>query len=319
MARFLVNVQLDLFRSAVIYTHCYLLFAAALLHLCSGSVNNTGTPLPAVCGEKRGDRTVPNTVSSICEVKVQRYFFHRDKHCKKFSLCQSTATYLDGQADPNINYFRNMADCRQACTDGEYNIYCCNWHCIYRHRPAVMNQDACVYLHVASFIKFNFTNHLSVCLSVCVCLCQLPAFSHSVVECLHQPLEMENGYPVTLTGEEGVWGEIREGEKLGYGTTVRFECNEGYRLVEEENVHFCELNGTWSGEQPDCESEPNTECLVHAVHPNCTSTVVIRNSLLELSHYRPFCSQGNWFLTEFIGHCLLASVSNIVLGVWCIN
>lgn len=77
------------------------------------------------------------------------------------------------------------------------------------------------------------------------CLFSLPAV---VVECFLEPLlEIENGYPVVLTGEG-------EGERLGYGAKVGFACNESYRLVAE-SIRVCQLNGTWNGTQPHCESE----------------------------------------------------------------
>jgi hypothetical protein len=48
---------------------------------------------------------------------VRSFFNSKRNICKKFSLCQSIATHLDEEADPTINYFQNVADCEQACTN----------------------------------------------------------------------------------------------------------------------------------------------------------------------------------------------------------
>ena len=76
-----------------------------------------------------------------------------------------------------------------------------------------------------------------------LCLIRLPA----AVECPLEPLqEIDNGHPLVFPGDS-------EG-RLGYGISVTFECNEGYRLVQE-TTRTCQLNATWDGVQPHCESE----------------------------------------------------------------
>ena len=76
------------------------------------------------------------------------------------------------------------------------------------------------------------------------------------MECPKHPLQIENGYPVTLSTTGKGRAVSQEGERFGYGTKIAFECNEGYRLVEsEESTRFCQLNGTWTGTQPHCESK----------------------------------------------------------------
>ena len=81
--------------------------------------------------------------------------------------------------------------------------------------------------------------------------------SITVVECPRQSLQIENGYPVTLKGRrKEKWVVVQEGERLGYGTKIKFECNEGYRLVDSEKLtRSCTLHGTWTGSQPYCESK----------------------------------------------------------------
>ena len=71
------------------------------------------------------------------------------------------------------------------------------------------------------------------------------------MECLHQPLEIENGYPILLT-EEGTQRRVEEGEKLGYGTRVGFMCQEGYRLMKREcNNSTCDQNEAGSNEEQE--------------------------------------------------------------------
>ena len=84
----------------------------------AGGYNEVGVPLPEFCNTTRGDRTVNTTCNEGAE-KVTRYFFHHTKHCKKFGVCPTVATYLDQQADPTINYFQNSVDCEEACTNGK--------------------------------------------------------------------------------------------------------------------------------------------------------------------------------------------------------
>ena len=67
---------------------------------------------------------MPSHVNTSCEVKdAKGFFYRRDKQCKKFSLCATVADYLKSEANPTINYFRRMADCREACTNGESTVY----------------------------------------------------------------------------------------------------------------------------------------------------------------------------------------------------
>lgn len=64
----------------------------------------------------------------------------------------------------------------------------------------------------------------------------------TVVQCLHEPLEIQNGYPVLLTVE----GEqrVEEEERLGYGTRVGFRCQEHYRLMKQECNSSCNQKET---------------------------------------------------------------------------
>ena len=70
-----------------------------------------------------------------------------------------------------------------------------------------------------------------------------------VVECPLEPLqELENGSANLPAG------------KLGYKVSVSFQCVQGYRLAEN-TPRTCQLNGTWSGRQPHCESKfTSTSC-----------------------------------------------------------
>ena len=76
----------------------------------------------------------------------------------------------------------------------------------------------------------------------------------TVVECLREPLQLENGRPGTET-EEGVWTEVTPDQRLGFDTTVTFRCNEGFSLSNRELNRTCQLNGTWSKSTPTCNSE----------------------------------------------------------------
>ena len=89
----------------------------------AGGEEVVGTPLPDVCLGRRGDRTVSRDCpDQDTDDRVIRFFFHKTKHCKKFSLCPSTATHLDEQEQdpPTINYFQDLAQCEDACTNGIY-------------------------------------------------------------------------------------------------------------------------------------------------------------------------------------------------------
>ena len=68
------------------------------------------------------------------------------------------------------------------------------------------------------------------------------------MECLHKPLEIENGNPVASNP-----GELENG-RYRFGAKVTYVCNEGYHLVNE-STRVCQLSGTWNGTRPDCESE----------------------------------------------------------------
>lgn len=87
----------------------------------------SGVPLPEVCLKRRGDRTLmslpnapPHAIYCTNTEKVPRFFFYASRlRCKKFSLCQSLAVYLDEQLDGDLNYFQDLMNCNEACTNGE--------------------------------------------------------------------------------------------------------------------------------------------------------------------------------------------------------
>ena len=77
-----------------------------------------------MCLGPRGDRTVlGDCPEQDTYDRVIRFFFHKTKHCIKFSLCPTTATLLDEleQDPPTINYFQNLAQCEEACINGIIN------------------------------------------------------------------------------------------------------------------------------------------------------------------------------------------------------
>ena len=78
--------------------------------------------------------------------------------------------------------------------------------------------------------------------------------SYAVVECSKEPLLIAHGGPGTET-EEGEWREVEEDQRLGFGTTVTFRCDRRYGLPEGVWNRTCQLNGTWSGATPSCNSE----------------------------------------------------------------
>ncbi|KAH9360920.1 hypothetical protein HPB48_003581 [Haemaphysalis longicornis] len=53
-------------------------------------------------------------------------------------------------------------------------------------------------------------------------------------------------------------GEVRWGRLLdavfAFPRPVRYECNQGYRLVGDSTL-YCQSNGRWSGTKPECHSE----------------------------------------------------------------
>ena len=51
------------------------------------------------------------------------------------------------------------------------------------------------------------------------------------------------------TPDDGVQG----GTTFRIGSTVRFYCNSGYKLIGEA-VRKCQKNGLWSGQQPICDN-----------------------------------------------------------------
>ena len=99
------------------------------------ALEEVGTPLPDVCDDIRGDKSVQlqgvgvSELSTECpdDQKVSRFFFHPTKHCKKFGLCQPSVSFLDtyylNQENVSINYFEHRAECEQACTNGKALLY----------------------------------------------------------------------------------------------------------------------------------------------------------------------------------------------------
>ena len=207
----------------LVRTLCFL----AVVAFCSGA----SVPLPDICTQVRPDRNstldIPLNASNCgTQGKVRRVFFHPTEHCKFFGLCSSVVHYLDTLPAGSINYFQDKSSCKESCTDGK-NI---------RHSTSRWSHP---FTFLASLQLLSpLSSHLSP---------PLPA----VVECPADPLqEIENGFP-----------EIPEG-RLGFGVSVSFACMEGYRMVE--NTHrTCQLDGTWSGHQPYCESKLSCmQCLL---------------------------------------------------------
>ena len=110
----------DAWFSAVVCKICVAFIIFSALPGVAATEGIEGVPLPDLCLGRRGDRTVSRECAGS-DGRVGRSFFNSKRNiCKKFSLCQSIATHLDEEADPTINYFQNVADCKQACTNGMY-------------------------------------------------------------------------------------------------------------------------------------------------------------------------------------------------------
>lgn len=70
------------------------------------------------------------------------------------------------------------------------------------------------------------------------------------MECVGEPLEIDNGYPVVVT-EEGRHRRLEAGESVGYGTRVGFKCHKGYQLMK------CNLSCYWNESLSDTELDTN--------------------------------------------------------------
>ena len=108
--------------------------------ICAVAVGEpAGVPLPDVCHGPRGDRTISSDIPRKCRDvdRVHRFFFqeNENKYCKKYSLCQALATFMDELADPTKNYFQDLAGCEQACTNGN------NYRLPHKHTPVFADSD----------------------------------------------------------------------------------------------------------------------------------------------------------------------------------
>lgn len=79
----------------------------------------------------------------------------------------------------------------------------------------------------------------------------MPVFS--VVKCL-PVTEPENGRIVS--------GAAEPDQEYYFGQVVRFECNTGFKVEGQKEIH-CSENGLWSSEKPRCVGKMNILiCLV---------------------------------------------------------
>lgn len=67
------------------------------------------------------------------------------------------------------------------------------------------------------------------------------------------------GYP------ERLLNGIITGRRYDYESTIRYSCDNNYRLRGPER-RYCNENGTWEGSTPTCEGERNTPlCLLQCM------------------------------------------------------
>ena len=78
-------------------------------------------------------------------------------------------------------------------------------------------------------------------------------------------------------------GEVSVGETT-FGSVANYSCNLGYRLVPENNARLCQVNETWSGMDPMCQS------MLLLLHTYLLLTVNSADCICSLNQYTGMCT-----------------------------
>jgi hypothetical protein len=281
---------------------CKICVAFIVFSALPGVAATGGVPLPDLCSGRRGDRTVSRECAGS-DGRVVRFFFNSKRRiCKRFGLCQNIATHLDEEADPTINYFQNVAECEQACTD----VVECP-----RGPLQIANGDTGLETKEGEWAQLDADTRLG--------------FGTAVIFKCDRGYGLPEGVWNRTCGLNGTWSgatptcniQCHNPEPTGYtvspprnyyniGDQIRVDCMDGH---EGSTYLTCLRSGNWEGDYPEC----SRSCAAPPVDNADPPVIKIEGSTVKFTYS---CRAGYTLLNDCSENSTL-STTNYTMS--CVN